>query len=206
MRTTGMGTSGMDTIERRAAGAWIAGAGLWAVAAAIEVVGVPDGAAFVAFELVWALAQLFLLVGLVALARSRPWADRRAGRVGLAIAVVGRLVFLAAELDCIRLGTNDSNLLPVGMVLTLVGMTTLGVAVVRQRCWVGWHRWAPLAMGVYPLVAMLPLVAITGEPPTVTIGLWAATFAALGVAQGREAAPAPAVAPGRRALAHQRTV
>ena len=42
-------------------------------------------------------------------------------------------------------------------------------------------------MGAYPLVAMFPVVAVTGEPSVAAIGGWAAALAALGVAARREA-------------------
>lgn len=98
------------------------------------------------------------------------------------MAIVARVVFLLGEADCLRTDTNESVLLPIGALLTSVGMLLLGSAVVLERAWHGWPRFGPLSMGVYPLLAMFPLAAATGEPPSAAIGGWAFTFVAVGIA------------------------
>ena len=71
--------------------------------------------------------------------------------------------------------------------LTAAAMLTYGTAVVRRRIADGLGRWAPLAMGLYPLVVMFPALAATGEPSSVLI------------ASGRPNRPCSARAPSRRA-------
>ena len=167
----------------RTAGAWLFGAVLWAVAAGVAVADAPTaGVAFVAWELVWIAAHLALLVGLIGLASHRPAGRSRPAAVGLAVATLGRVVFIVAELDSVRTTSEESPLLPVGALLTVAGMLVTGVAVVRARRWDSWRRFTPPAVGVYPLVLMFPFIAVTGEPNLVAIGGWAVTYAMVGVA------------------------
>jgi len=182
---------------------WFVAAALWVGGAAIEFARVPEGAGFVLFEAVWIAAHLAVLVGLVALGRMRPHGDSRVGEIGLKAAIGARIVFLLGEADCIRTGTNESVLLPIGALVTAVGMIFFGAAVARRRGWLGWRRFAPLTMGVYPFLGMFPVVAATGEPSSVAIGAWAVTFVVIGMAAIREGrstgarsariSPAPAV-------------
>jgi hypothetical protein len=185
-----MDTNGLVGLAERHTGeAWLAGAALWAASAAFGVAGAgdSDGTGYVLYESLWIVAHLALLVGIVGLYRSAAGPGSRAGRAGTAIAVVGRLLFVAGEIDCLRTGTDESALLPLGALTTVVGMLTLGVAVLHAGRWTGWRRRAPLAVGLYPLAAMFPIVAATGEPSVAAIGAWAVTFAAVGIAARQEA-------------------
>src|SRR5687768_2111712 len=111
--------------------AWLVGALLWMIGAAIEVVEVPQGTAYVRCEAVGIAAHLAILLGLVTLGRLRPHGDRRLGTIGLKVAIVGRLVFLIGEADCLRTGTNSSVLLPIAAVITMIGMLLFGSSVTR---------------------------------------------------------------------------
>jgi hypothetical protein len=59
----------------------------------------------------------------------------------------------------------------------------------------------PLATGLYPIVAMFPIVAITGSPSNAAISFWGLFWTGLGIAMlaeaphGERALHAPAVAP-----------
>lgn len=176
----------MDQNLRTTAGAWIAGAAAW-LGAALVGAGAEDGSSrFYTAEGIWVVAQLLLLAGLVGLARapSRPTTARRLGAVGLGIALVGRIVFLLAEGVSIASGEPAEAVLPIGAVLTAVGMTVLGIAVIRAHRWDGWPRFMPLAMGLYPFLFMFPLVA-AGVTPDLSIALWALPAAGVGVAIAR---------------------
>lgn len=175
----------MDQNLRTTAGAWIAGAAAW-LGAALVGAGAEDGSSrFYTAEGIWVVAHLLLLAGLVGLARtpSRP-AARRLGAVGLGIALVGRIVFLLAEGVSIASGEPAEAVLPIGAMLTAVGMTVLGIAVVRAHRGDGWPRCMPLAMGLYPFLFMFPLVA-AGASPDLSIALWALPAAGVGVAIAR---------------------
>lgn len=56
--------------------------------------------------------------------------------------------------------------------LSAIGMVLAGIAVLRTGCWTGWHRFAPLIVGVYVFVVMTPVLVISGGPPA-TAALWA---------------------------------
>jgi hypothetical protein len=75
---------------------------------------------------------------------------------------------------------DDSPFLPLAALLTGVGMTVAGIGVLRARRWSGWQRPVPLLTGLYPFVAMFPLVALTGEPALPMIALWGLLWIALG--------------------------
>ncbi|MGH9209235.1 MAG: hypothetical protein ACRD2C_00970 [Acidimicrobiales bacterium] len=68
------------------------------------------------------------------------------------------------------------------MLLTALGMVVAGIAVLRERAWNGWARFAPLVVGVFPFLFMVPFAAATGAPPTVSLVAWGLTFVALGTA------------------------
>ncbi|MGH3087954.1 MAG: hypothetical protein ACRDSJ_11630 [Rubrobacteraceae bacterium] len=66
--------------------------------------------------------------------------------------------------------------------ITAVGMTLVGIAVLRARRWVGWRRFIPLLVGLYPFVAMFPLVFIMSEPSYLSIAVWGIPWLLLGYA------------------------
>jgi hypothetical protein len=91
-----------------------------------------------------------------------------ARRVGLGIALLGRVVFVLAEIHSFIL-VDGSVLQPVGAVLTAVGMTLVGIAVLRRG---GWQRFTPLLAGVYPFLVMFPFVIITEDANILAIAGW----------------------------------
>jgi hypothetical protein len=169
-----MTTETIDTTEHaRTAGLWTLGGATWLAA------GLINGGTY---EVIWIAADLLLLAGLIGLAQLAPHGTRRAGKAGLIVAAVGRVAFIAAEVIAAVTGKNENPFLPIGALLTVIGMVLLGVAVYRAQRWDTPARLAPLAMGVYPVVAMFPIVVATGEPSTVAIALWGVPTALLGLA------------------------
>lgn len=169
---------------------WVGGGLLWTVAGLVGL-GADEGSGrFTASIATWLVAQLVLLAGLAAMRSISPWGSRRAGTVGLGIAVVGRLAFVAAEALTLATGELAEAIYPIGALLTAIGMTTLGIAVARTRRGDGATRFAPLAAGVFPFFAMFPLVA-AGATPDLSVALWGLLLAAVGLVQGAAtAAPA----------------
>ncbi len=97
------------------------------------------------------------------------------------------------EVGSIILGRDDLPF-PIAVVSTGLGMVVAGAAIARAGRWTGWGRWAPLMMGIYPFVAIVPWFAATGErPPT----CWSL---AGGWPSPQSASPcvAPAGGPGRQ--------
>jgi hypothetical protein len=167
--------------HRVTASAWIA-AGVGWLAASLVGSGAGDGSGrFYLAEAIWLPTQLLLLVGIVGLARQRPHGTRRLGRAGFGIAAAGRVVFIAAEAASIATGQTADTLLPIAALLTAIGMIMAGAAIVRERRWPGWRRFAPLAMGLYPVAFMFPLAA-TDAPVELPVALWALPTIAIGIA------------------------
>ena len=171
------------TLDRvRAAGVLCAvgGVGWLASGLVLSVAGQLDDTAFVVSQVAWILVQSLLLIGVVGLAFSGA-APGWFGGVALSLALLGRVDFVAAEVHSLVIG-EESILLPVGALVTAVGMTLVGIAVLRARRWGGWQRFAPLLTGVYPFVAMFPFIFITNEPSMLAIAVWGLPWLLLGYA------------------------
>jgi hypothetical protein len=162
---------------------FLGGAALWAAAGTIggEATGAPTTRFWVS-EVIWLAAQVALLGATVALRRMRLHGERRLGRIGFGIAILGRAVFVAAEILSIIQGKDENLLLPAGALLSSVGMICAGIAIVGERRAPGWSRWGVLAFGLYPFLVMFPIVATTGAPSVLAITLWGLFPAGLGVA------------------------
>lgn len=133
------------------------------------------------------VVQALLLYGTLGLAWSGAAGDGWLGRIGLGIAIVGRVAFLIGETRSFAQGSDDDIFIPLGSVLTGLGMVLVGIAVLRARRWVGGQRFLPLVAGLYFFVALLPLLIVAGEPPTAVIAGWGLPWLALGLALRAEA-------------------
>ena len=168
---------------------------LWVITLALlpEVtVGSPS---YIVVETALVAAQVMLLIGVLGLAWSGAAGTGWFAKIALAIALLGRLAFVVAEVQAFASGTDDTPLLPVGALLTAVGMLLVGIAVLRTGHWNGWQRIAPLLCGVYPLIAMFPFVAIYGEPSPWAIAGWGVLWAMLGLALRERTAVVKALRP-----------
>jgi hypothetical protein len=178
----------MTTIERiRLAGIACAGGGmLWVLVLMADVVEhetVYDGGTnYRIWEAFLVLIQVLLLIGVLGLLWSGATGSGRLGQVGLGMALLGRISFLAGEINSFIQGKDDEILVPLGAVLTATGMILAGIAVLRAGRWLGRRRYLPLAVGLYPFVAMFPIVAITGDPSILMISLWGFLWVVLGIA------------------------
>jgi hypothetical protein len=166
----------------RAAGALCAvgGAGWVLTGVLASALGQPHTVAYALLEVPWIIVDLLLLVGVVGLAFSGTAAGWLGG-IGLGIALLGRVVFVLAEIHSFIL-VDDSVLQPVGAVLTAVGMTLVGIAVLRRRRWGGWQRFTPLLAGIYPFLVMFPFVILTGDANILAIAGWGLPWFLLGYA------------------------
>jgi hypothetical protein len=176
----------------------ILGGGLWVVLILADVFlrnGLADSdARFRLWEAAYVVVQVLVLVGLLGFAGTHAEGSSRVGRLGIWLAIVARVVFLVGELHCLLFVIEDSPFLPLGALLTSIGMTMAGIGVLRAQRWSGWRRWVPLLTGLYPFVAMFPVVAATGEPSLPAIALWGVLWLALGYAVATERADARIVA------------
>ena len=92
--------------------------------------------------------------------------------------------------------------MPLGALLTGVGMLLAGIAIVRARRWAGWRRPLPLAAGCCPIVAMFPVLALTGAPLLPAIALWRVLWLLLGLAMQAEAHTTEVARPSTTASAY----
>lgn len=157
--------------------AWIGGGAVW-VAAGLIFAG--DGWRFTAASVTWFVADLLLLVALVGLHRRRLHGGSKVGSVASSMAMVARGLFAVGEVATIASGHDEGPLIPLGALLTAVALTTYGITVLRRPGGVGPVGWALLATGLYPFVAMFPVLAVTGEPNYLLIALWGVPAMAVG--------------------------
>lgn len=134
-----------------------------------------------------AVSHLFLLAGVLGLA----WAGA-AGRGGLAtgglgLTLLGLAVLTVAEIVWLAGSGVADVLYPVATLALLLGLVLTGVAVLRAGRWGGWHRFTPLACGLYIPLVMLPSSALPGLAMHYALGAWGVCWLLLGVAQLAEA-------------------
>jgi hypothetical protein len=145
-----------------------------------SAIGRPHTVAYALLQVPWIIVELLLLVGVVGLAFSGAASGWLSG-IGLGIALLGRVVLVLAEIHSSIL-VDDSILQPVGAVITAVGMTLVGIAVLRRRRWGSWQRFTPLLTGVYPFLVMFPFVIITDDANMLAIAGWGLAWFLLGYA------------------------
>lgn len=176
-----------DVNRARGAGtAYAAGGVVWFVVGAVQAmfwgVEAPAGsAAFYAIEAVFLVAQLLLLFGLFGLRWGGAFGPGLFGTVAFGVALLGHLAFVAAEAHSLIIGAL-SDLLAVAALLSELGLTLTGIAVLVAKRWQGWARWAPLLAGLYFWLVMFPFVLFADEPSAFAIAGWGLLRLVLGLA------------------------
>ena len=148
-----------------------------------------ESAQFALIQIWFVIQHLGLLVGIVALGANGATARSGSSRFGQVAAVVGMTMLTLTEFVAILAArapasSNSVTLLEVGYGIssTLIGLglVMVGVAVLRSRTWHGWHRFVPLAIGVYVFVPMTPALAGPFVVARIAISGWMLLFALLG--------------------------
>jgi hypothetical protein len=121
--------------------------------------------------LLQAIIHIGELSAVVALAFSNAGWRSRVARVGLAAATVGQLILAAAELIWRSNPDLADVLFGVSPILTGAGLITAGAALLRARVWVGSTRFLPLALGLYTIIVLIPVMIGSGGPPA-PLALW----------------------------------
>lgn len=165
---------------------------LAACGAAITGLGVGYGLAMLAgWQPAWGpVAQAVLHLGalalVLALASAGVAGSGVAARAGFGLAMAGQALFMVAELVYPASPDSGDILFGVGPLLTGSGMIVVGSAVLRTRIWPGWSRLLPLAVGVWILVPVIPVLIATGGPPDplalLTLIAWDVLWCVTGVA------------------------
>jgi hypothetical protein len=121
------------------------------------------------------LFQAFIHAGeflaVLALAMSQAAGTGRTARIALGAAMAGEAALVVAEVVWPHTPAVGDALFSAGPLLTGVGLVVAGILVVRRGHWTGWRRWAPLAVGAYVFVALMPVMIGSGGPPA-PVALW----------------------------------
>lgn len=134
-----------------------------------------------------AVSHLFLLAGVIGLVRAG--AARQGGLAtgGLGLTILGLATMTVAEIAWLAGSAAADVLYPVATLAQLLGLVLVGVAVLRAGRWGGWHRFTPLACGLYILLVLPLSFALPGLAMHYGLGAWGICWLLLGVAQLAEA-------------------
>lgn len=133
-----------------------------------------------------ATEHLLFLAPLATLWASRACGDGWFGKGGLVAAFFATLVWASAEVMVWFWRTPAEALFGIGVPLFGVAMIVAGIAMLRARRWSGWHRFVPLAIGLYIPLVLVPALVLKVERE-LAIGLWGIGFVLLGIAMLSEA-------------------
>ena len=134
-----------------------------------------------------AVSHLLLLAGVVGLARAGAVGWGGLAVSGLGLTLLGLAVLTVAEISWLAgLGATDA-LYGIATLAMMLGLILAGVAVLRAGRWAGWHRYTPLACGLYIPLVMLPSFALPGLAMNYAIAGWGVCWLLLGLALQAEA-------------------
>ena len=135
-----------------------------------------------------ATSHVLLLVGIVELGRAGIAGHSRLATAGLWLTVGGLVVLTVAE------GVSQINMdaavafYSTATIALILGLTLLGVAVLRAGRWVGWYRFTPLACGLFMLLVVFPALFLPGYASNYAIGAWGVCWLLFGLALRVESA------------------
>ena len=138
-----------------------------------------------------ALSHVLLLVGVVGLVRSGAAGQSRLASAGLGLTLLGLGVLTLAEFISLYSLDLAIPFYSVSTLIMMLGLIVVGVAVLRARRWTGWHRFTPLACGLYVPLVMMPSFALPGYAANYAIGAWGVCWLLLGLAQLAEGTGRP---------------
>ena len=130
---------------------------------------------------------LLLLLGVFGLARAGAAGRGGLATGGLGLSILGLVMLTAAEIAWLAGSGAADVLYPVATLALLLGLVLTGVAVLRAGRWGGWHRFTPLACGLYILLVLPLSFALPGLAMHYGLGAWGVCWLLLGVAQLAEA-------------------
>ena len=130
-----------------------------------------------------AVSHLFLLAGVIGLARAGAAGRGGLATSGLGLTLVGLVVLTVAEIFWKAQSSVADVLYPVATLAMMLGLILAGVAVLRAGHWGGWHRFSTLACGLYIPFVMMPSFALPGLAMHYGIGAWGVCWLLLGVSQ-----------------------
>ena len=125
-----------------------------------------QGPAYVADQLVFAVAILCYVIALLGLWQSGAAGHGRGARTVVAVWAFGWvLVLLGLVMGLLAPDFLLRQVLPaVGGLLTAIFSLVAGILVARAGVWRGWPRWTPLAVALYVLLALFVPLFMGAEP------------------------------------------
>lgn len=216
-------TTAQSRRTRRAAVAFIVAGAATAIAGAVLQFGIQpstdlsddmwrypwsSSGAFVAFSVVSAVLHGLVIVGLVAFGRSGAAGRSRVATTGVVLAVAGTALLLAGELASIPIRDaeiSDTSAGIVGAVFgvasiaSMVGFLLIGWATLRAGVWHGWHRYTPLATGVW-LVVLTPVSLAAPDLLHGGVGVYGLCLLAMAIALRTDATATAATPAGELQL------
>lgn len=135
---------------------------------------------FVTNQLMFFVAMVCLLWLLIGLWQNRVTGERWYGRFPLGLFIFGWATLTIASFITVFTGNNEMILYPIGGAGMLFGSLLTGIATAVFGQWRGWHRFAPLYLGLINPVSMI----IRGEfePNLLVESLWMAGWFLVGFA------------------------
>jgi hypothetical protein len=103
--------------------------------------------------------------------------------LGYGLMVIGGGLTLAGAGPLSDPPYNVSLIYLLGRLITVIFTLLTGVAVLTARRWQGWTKFAPLLLGLWPIIGeVLPAVMTGDRPPQILNGAWGLFGALLGLA------------------------
>ena len=146
-----------------------------------------SGWLFVTNQVMFFVAMLCMLWMLIGLWQNRITGERWYGRIPLGLFVFGWATLTIASFISVFTGNNDMILYPIGGMGMLLGSLLTGIAAAVVGRWHGWHRFAPLFLGLINPVSMI--IRGTVEPNLLIESLWMAGWFLVGLALYQETIP-----------------
>lgn len=165
--------------------------------------------AFVAFSIFSALLHGLVIAGLVAFRHSGAAGRSRAAMIGVALAIAGTALLLVGELASIPIRdaeVDDTSAMIVGGAIfgvggnaSTIGFLLAGWATLRAGVWHGWHRYTPLATGVW-LVVLTPVSLAAPDLLHGGVGVYGLCLLAMAIALRTDATATAATPAGELQL------
>jgi hypothetical protein len=191
-RSTSTGLANNPKENRMSGSSFVRAAGQWLVVGALLGMAVGIKEAFfptpfgtvqnVIMQGIVIVANTLVLVGVIGLARSGAAGDGWLARIGLGISVLASALFLPFE---VLVAVNEDvggALLGITALLQGLGLLLAGVAVLRAARWSHWHRFIPLLCGLYNVLVLIPVLALSNGYNAWALAGWQIPFLLLGVA------------------------
>jgi hypothetical protein len=169
-------------------------------------IGQPTQPEYLASGVVMTLVDLLVVCGFARLAASTAMAPGPFKQLAFGLLVLSSLAMVPAE-ALLRVDFDAGNAaFGVAGPLQAAGLVLVGVGIIRTHRWSAWHRYMPLAMGLYIPFVMLPLLIASGGTSLVALVGYHVCVLLVGLAFGFEegtlaTATRPSARPSRQDMA-----